>query len=331
MGIGAVIGTTPIDGLILLEKRSPRLMTLFNNSYRVSSKYLIRLILGLVFGFFVIFPSGSYGAESALTSGRIWEQVVIEAEALGLPAKFLKRVPSAFVRFEFDDLRAFAAEYHLGEHRMVLNRALSFNAAGGTLRSLHRLPHAQMETLYHEMFHAFMDYLVTMEGETPGDPFLTFAREQQRCRYNAVLINPVVQRKMETEERFLSERESWEALNEAWAVFVGWAVWNQLEVAKHSGNSILKPGKGRQVWLARLEAADRDGALRGYYEPEDSAERVITRKRVLAPGSRLSSDEMSFLMRDALGYPLDLVQEASAVIAHSHASEPILSTCKEFK
>lgn len=328
MGIGAVIGMIPIDGLILLEKRLPQLMTLFNNSCPVGSKYLIRVTVGLVFGFFLVFPSGSHGAESALTSGRIWEQVVIEAEALGLPVKFLKRVPPAFVQFEFDDLRAFAAEYHLGEHRMVLNRALSFNAAGGTLRSLRRLPHAQMETLYHEMFHAFMDYLVTMDSETPSDPFLTFAREQQRCRYNVVLINPVVQRKMETEERFLSERESWEALNEAWAVFVGWAVWNQLEVSKHAGNSILKPGKGRQVWLERLKAADRDGALRGYYEPEDSAERVITRKRILAPGSRLSSGEMSFLMRDALGYPLDLVQEASAVIAHSHASEPILSACE---
>lgn len=303
-------------------------MTMIQINYPVDRKYLVWLLIGPVLSCFVVVPPEVRGAESARTSGRIWEQVVVEAEALGLPTKFLKRVPSTFVRFEFDDLRAFAAEYHLGEHRMVLNRALSFNAAGGTLRSLRRLPHTQIETLYHEMFHAYMDYLMTIQGAGSGDPFLTFARDQQRCHYSAVLINPMVQRKMETEERFLSERESWEALNEAWAVFVGWAVWNQLEVANHTRSSILKPGKSRQIWLERLESADREGILRGYYEPEDSAERVMTRKRILAPASRLSSDEMTFLMNEAMGYPMDLVQQASALIGRDHMSEPILKSCE---
>ena len=84
-----------------------------------------------------------------------------EAHALDLPTKFLRAVPPSFVRFEFDDLHSYAAEYHPGEHRMVLNRALSFNGAGATLRPLGRLTHTEIETLYHELFHAYIDYLVT--------------------------------------------------------------------------------------------------------------------------------------------------------------------------
>lgn len=262
-------------------------------------------------------PIERRGAVQGATTGHIWEQIVVEAEALGLPTKFLKRVPADFVRFEFADLRAFAAEYHLEEHRMVLNRVLSFNAAGGTLRSLRRLTPTQMETLYHELFHAYMDYLTTREAKGELDPLLTFAREQERCRYNAVLITPMVQRKSETEMRFLSERESWEALNEAWAVFIGWSIWNQMELSQPGGLSILQPGKSREAWLQRLEEADLEGKLLGYYEPEDPAERMITRKRILAPSSRLSSGEISFLMGDALGYPLEMVKQAETLLSQS--------------
>ena len=120
---------------------------------------------------------------------------------------------------------------------MVLNRALSFNGAGATLRPLGNFTHAQIETLYHELFHAYIDHLVTAAEASPEvapDPLLAFAKVQQGCHYGAVLITPVVQRKSETEERFLTERESWEALNETWAVFVGWVVWNQLELTSRS-------------------------------------------------------------------------------------------------
>jgi hypothetical protein len=243
-------------------------------------------------------------------SGHIWKQIIKEAENLGLPTKFLRTVPPDFVSFEFDDLQAFAAEYHPFEHRMVLNRTLSFNVAGRTLRPLARLTHAELETLYHELFHAYMDYLSTMEAQGQADPFLVFARVQQGCRYGAVLINPVVQRKKETEERFLTERESWETLNEGWAVFVGWTVWSQLEMRHGGDHSIQRPGKQRDAWLRRLEEADREGKLRGYYEPEDPAERSVTRKRFLAPDSRLSSVEIGRLMSGPLEFPSDLVKQA---------------------
>jgi len=272
-------------------------------------------------------PIDGTGADHSGAPGHVWKQIIAEAEGLGLPTKFLKALPPDFVKFEFDDLQAFAAEYHLSEHRMVLNRTLSFNVAGGTLRPLARLTHAEMETLFHELFHAYMDYLTTMEGEGRPDSLLTFARKQQRCRYGDVLITPVVQRKMETEERFLSERESWEALNETWAVFVGWTVWNQLELRQRMERSIQKPGKSRNTWLGRLEEADREGKLRGYYEPEDPGERSVTRKRFLAPGSRISVQESERLLKGPLEFPADLVKQAVEIMIRDQRSLPLSKHC----
>jgi hypothetical protein len=256
--------------------------------------------------------------ERLSSSDRMWRQLLSEAHALGLPTKFLKAVPPGFIQFEFDDLRTYAAEYHLGEHRMVLNRALSFNGAGAMLRPLGRLTHAEIETLYHELFHAYIDYLVTTAKASPEaalDPVLVFARAQQDCHYGAVLITPVVQRKGETEERFLTERESWEALNETWAVFVGWVVWNQLELTSSADRSIQKSGKSQEEWLSRLRSADREGTFRGYYEPEDSGERAVARKRYLAPASRLSEPEALVLMKNVIEFPSSLLVRAREVLS----------------
>ena len=274
-------------------------------------------LIGLLLGGLLSLPNAGLSEERPSLTDRMWSQLLSEAQTLGLPTKFLKAIPPSFIQFEFDDLRTYAAEYHLGEHRMVLNRALSFNGAGATLRPLGRLTHAEIETLYHELFHAYVDYLATTAAEALPDPVLRFAKMQQGCRYGAVLITPVVQRKGETEERFLTERESWEALNETWAVFVGWMVWNQLELTKDAGQSIQKSGRSQDEWLRRLRIADRVGALRGYYEPEDPTERVVTHKRYLAAASRLSSEEAVVLMRDVMGAPPGLLTRAIGVLAGS--------------
>jgi hypothetical protein len=263
-------------------------------------------------------PNVGMSEERLSSADRMWGQLLREAHALGLPTKFLKAVPSSFVRFEFDDLHSYAAEYHPGEHRMVLNRALSFNGAGATLRPLGQLTHAQMETLFHELFHAYIDYLVTEAEISPGvapNPVLAFARAQQACHYGAVLITPVVQRKGETEERYLTERESWEALNETWAVFVGWTVWNQLELSGGTGRSIQKPGKSQDEWVSRLRIADREGTFRGYYEPEDSAERAVVKKRYLAPASRLSESEATIILKEVIQFPPNLLARAKEVFS----------------
>jgi hypothetical protein len=261
-------------------------------------------------------PNVGMPEERLSSADRMWGQLLREAHALGLPTKFLKAVPSSFVRFEFDDLHSYAAEYHPVEHRMVLNRALSFNGAGATLRPLGQLTHAQIETLFHELFHAYIDYLVTEAETSPGvapNPVLAFARAQQACHYGAVLITPVVQRKGETEERYLTERESWEALNETWAVFVGWTVWNQLELSGGTGRSIQKPGKSQDEWVSRLRIADREGTFRGYYEPEDSAERAVVKKRYLAPASRLSESEATVILKEVIEFSPNLLARAREV------------------
>jgi hypothetical protein len=276
--------------------------------------------MGLLMGGLLLAPNAGISEERLPLPDRMWRQLLSEAHALGLPTKFLKAIPPSFVRFEFDDLHSYAAEYHLGEHRMVLNRVLSFNGAGATLRPLGRLTHAEIETLYHELFHAYIDYLVTAADASPevvSDPMLAFARAQQGCHYGAVLITPVVQRKGETEERFLTERESWEALNETWAVFVGWIVWNQLELTDRAGRSIQKSGKSQDEWVRRLKSADREGTLRGYYEPEDPGERAVARKRYLAPASRLSEQEAAVLMKDVIGFPQILLARATEVLSGS--------------
>jgi hypothetical protein len=201
---------------------------------------------------------------------------------------------------------------------MVLNRALSFNGAGATLRPLGRLTHVELETLYHELFHAYIDYLVTateISPEVASDPVLALARVQQRCHYGSVLITPVVQRKGETEERFLTDRESWEALNETWAVFVGWTVWNQLELTGSTDRSIQRSGKSQDEWVRRFRKADREGVFRGYYEPEDSAERAITRKRYLAPASRLSEAEATVLLKSVIEFTPSLLARAREVLS----------------
>jgi len=274
--------------------------------------------MGLLMSGFLLAPNAGMSEERLSSADRMWLQLISEAHTLGLPTKFLKAVPPSFVQFEFDDLQSYAAEYHLGEHRMVLNRALSFNGAGAALRPLRRLTHAEIETLYHELFHAYIDYLVTTAETSPevaSDPVLAFARAQQRCHYGAVLITPVVQRKGETEERFLTERESWEALNETWAVFVGWVVWNQLELTASTGRSVQKSGKSQDEWVRRLKSADREGILRGYYEPEDSGERALVRKRYLAAASRLSEPEATILMQNVIESSPSLLARAKEVLS----------------
>ena len=274
--------------------------------------------MGFLLGGLLLVPNVGTPEEPRPSTDRMWRQLLNEAHALGLPTKFLIAIPPSFVRFEFDELHSYAAEYHLGTHRMVLNRTLSFNGAGATLRPLGRLTHAEIATLYHELFHAYLDYLVTAAEASPEvalDPVLAFARAQQACRYSAVLITPVVQRSSETEERFLSEHESWEALNETWAVFVGWVVWNQLELTGRVGQSIQQSGKNQDEWVRRLRIADREGMFRGYYEPEGPDERAVARKRYLAPASRLSEPEATVLMKDVIEFSPGLLARARRVFS----------------
>ncbi|MEW6542089.1 MAG: hypothetical protein AB1411_00590 [Nitrospirota bacterium] len=260
----------------------------------------------------------------------IWANLIGQAETLGLPTRFLRAIPPDFVTLEFDDLRAFAAEYHPAEHRMVLNRTLSFNAAAGSLRPLASLSHRELGTLYHELFHAYLDYLLSARDQTALGPqdfrLLALARDQQQCRYQIVTIAPVVQRKSATETRFLTERESWEALNETWAVFVGWAVWTELELGGGKGRKGFRLGEN---WMKRLTQADRDGDLIGYYEPEGQAERAVARKRYLAHAHRITPREVRRLLEVVFGETAEGAQRLSKGMEQGRAPSKDSVPCRE--
>lgn len=254
-----------------------------------------------------VVPAFSSEPARSTASSRQWERLLADAGQLHLPTTFLKVIPPDFIRFEFDDLRTYAAEYHPGEHRLVLNRSLSFNAAGRVLKPLTTMTHKELEVLYHELFHAYMDYLASSIGGQGGDgsmssELMDFARMQQTCRYENVMIAPVAQRPNETELRYLTESESWEALNETWAVFIGWAIWNQLDVQHPGMGSIFRQQRLMERWAQRLHAAFQKGELRGYYVPDDIDERRITHKRFLAKPSQITWREAVVLMSQVLGF-----------------------------
>lgn len=251
---------------------------------------------------------------SGLATSRMWGQLLAEARQLYLPTKFLAAMPADFIRFEFEDLHIYAAEYHPGEHRLVLNRSLSLNAAGRTLRPLSKLTHKEVELLYHELFHAYMDYLFTQNSgreptHTAGQSLLAFARTQQSCRYGEVAITPILQRPHETEVRYLSDAESWEAVNETWAVFIGWAVWNQLELQQQGKGALFDQPARAEQWIVRLQRAAQTGELRGYYVPEDPDERRLAQKRFLGKPSQISWPEARILMREVLGLPEQFIEK----------------------
>lgn len=254
-----------------------------------------------------------------------WARLLAEAKRLQLPTKFLKTLPPDFIHFDFDDLRTYAAEYHPGEHRMVLNRSLSFNAAGRTLRPLGKMTHRELAVLYHELFHAYMDYLEAVEAPSAeaghrSEPLLHFAREQQACRYAEVEIAPLALRKGETELRYLTQTESWEALNETWAVFIGWAVWNQLEARRKIGKSMVHEREQDNQWIGRFKTAFENGDFRGYYVPEDPDERRLAQKRYLAKPSQLTLKEAMILMKQVLGFQREFIERVQISFGSSRTS-----------
>jgi len=286
---------------------------------RPVSRLSLRLLLAAMSAWFYAGPMPASAVEPgvhATPAKNPWNDLIAQAEALGLPTKFLRVLPPDFLTLEFEDLHTFAAEYHPQEHRMLLNLALSFNGAGGTLKPLSKMTHREVATLFHEFFHAYMDYIgVQSDAQMPGSEILrlrTFAEEQQRCWYQVVTITPIVQKKGVTEVRFLTEREAWEALHESWAVFVGWAVWSQLELGEAAKGG--KPLYAAERWLKRLKKADHDGDLIGYYEPEDQAERQVTRKRYLAPAHRLTPGELRILLEVLFGASSEQAQRAAAAM-----------------
>ncbi len=270
------------------------------------------LLLGALLGLTKVAHSAP-GPERTMNT---WLNLIAQAEALHLPTGFLKEIDPDFVTVTFEDLRTYAAEYHPEDHRMILNLRLSFNKAGGALMDLERMTHHDVSLLYHELLHAYLDYIFNGPGPGTLSPqanrVLSFARDQMRCHYRFVRINPIRQRRDMTEIRFLSEEDSWEVLNETWAVFVGWQIWTKLE--QQTGGIGPWTDPLIEAWAALLSEANTNGELLGYYEPDDPEERRVARKRFVAPSNGLTPEDAQLLLAVVLEEPEAVVNEGGSVI-----------------
>ena len=275
---------------------------------------LALLLLGLVLGLTKFMPH----ADGSNVTVNTWANLIEQTEALGLPTRFLREIDPDFVTVAFEDLRTYAAEYHPEDHRMILNLRLSFNKAGGALMALDRMTHHDVSLLYHELLHAYLDYI--FHGADPvalgphAKQVLAVAQEQMRCHYRFVRINPIRQRRETTEMRFLSKNDAWEVLNETWAVFVGWQIWTKLEQHREVKGVGPWTESLRDDWTALLATTNASGALLGYYEPDDPEERHVVRKRFIAPSNGLTPEGATLLLDVVLEEPDDVVEAGRTVI-----------------
>ncbi|MDD9859387.1 MAG: hypothetical protein OXU40_02945 [Nitrospira sp.] len=274
--------------------------------------------VGLVWAWLILgMTMVAHGETDVGRTVRTWANLIEQAGELGLPTGFLRDIDPGFVTVTFEDLRTYAAEYHPEDHRMILNLRLSFNNAGGALMDVDRMTHHDVSLLYHELLHAWLDYL--FNGPDPGalspraSRVLAFAREQLHCHYRFVRITPIRQRR-ETEMRFLSEEDAWEVLNETWAVFVGWQIWTKLEQHREAGRIGPWTDVLFEEWAARLARANTSRALLGYYEPDEPEERRVAHKRFIASSNGLTPEGAALLLDVVLEEPDNVVARGKLVI-----------------
>jgi hypothetical protein len=267
-----------------------------------------------------------------------WARLTREAAEMGLPSRFLHLVPLEFVKLEFADLKNVAAEYHPDGHRMVFHLNLSEGNQGKRLRSLRQIGNHDLATIYHELFHAYFDYVDYASGTpkiTPqGARLYEEAKRFVACRYTVVEVSPTstrknTPRKGRFERRRITEREGWEALNETWGVFVGWAVWNKMEVTDRLNPALRWDWDVLEEFLDRLEAAHADGELTGYFEPANQAERRGIPRWYLAPSYAISASEVALLLEVILGETPGMAQLAAHWISapQDNSVGPTLSAC----
>jgi hypothetical protein len=267
-----------------------------------------------------------------------WARLTKEAAAMGLPFRFLRLLPREFVKLEFADLKNVAAEYHPDGHRMVFHLNLSEGNLGKRLRSLRQIGNHDLATIYHELFHAYFDYVDFASGTprmTPqGARLYGEAKRFAACRYSVVEISPTaVQksalRKGRFETRRISEREGWDALNETWGVFVGWAIWHKLEATDRLNPATRWDWETVEDYLDRLETAYVNGEMAGYFEPANQVERRGIPRWYLAPSHAISAPEVSLLLEVILDEAPGMARLAAHWVSASQdqTTAPTVGAC----
>ena len=267
-----------------------------------------------------------------------WARLTTEAAEMGLPSRFLRLLPPEFVKLEFADLRNVAAEYFPEGHRMIFHLNLSEGNQGKRLRPLRQVGNHDLATIYHELFHAYFDYVDFASGTprmTPqGGRLYAEAKRFAACRYAVVELSPISAqqnafRRGRFEKRRITERESWDALNETWGVFVGWAIWNKLETTDRLNLATRWDWDTVEEYLDRLEAAYVNRELTGYFEPANQAERKGIPRWYLGPSHAISAQEIALLLEVILDETPGMAQLATRWISASQDQTTVLTlgTC----
>jgi len=265
-----------------------------------------------------------------------WARLAQEAAGMGLPSRFLRLLPLEFVKLEFADLKNVAAEYHPDSHRMVFHLSLSEGNQGRRFRPVKDIPSQDLATLYHELFHAYFDYVDFASGTpkmTPqGARLYEEAKRFLSCRYTVVELSPGpsqkgVLRKQRIEKRRLTEREGWDALNETWGVFVGWAIWNKLEATDRLNPAARWDWDALEDFLERLDDAYSSGDLTGYFEPANAEDRTRVPRWYLAPTHGISAPEIALLLEVILDEPPGMARLAVSWIALPAGTAERIKTC----
>ena len=267
-----------------------------------------------------------------------WARLSSELAGMGLPSRFLRLVPVEFVKLEFADLKNVAAEYHPESHRMVFHLSLSVGRRGMRLLPLRDVSNQDLATMYHELFHAYFDYVDFASGTSkmPAQAVRLYqeAKRFASCRYTLVEIGPIPPQKSapktgRVETRRISEREGWDAVNETWGVFVGWAIWNKLEATDRLNPASRWDWDAVEEFLDRLETAYVNRELTGYFEPADQTERRGIPRWYLSPNHAISVQEIALLLEVILDESPGMAELAAHWIAAlpDRAGAPALGTC----
>jgi len=93
---------------------------------------------------------------------------------------------------------------------MVFHLNLSEGNQGQRLRSLRQIGNQDLATLYHELFHAYFDYVEFASGTptmTPqGARLRAEAKRLVACRYTVVEVSPIAPQKMSARKAKFEKR-----------------------------------------------------------------------------------------------------------------------------
>lgn len=221
-----------------------------------------------------------------------------------LPFGFLKRALGHY-RVEFADPPGGAgAAYWPSSNTLTVRAALG---SGGRLRPFSQIGVSDRATIYHEMFHGYLDWA----RDTGGDRFATDYFRTNRCRYADVEVDlPNGPTRWQ-----LDARQQEEILEETAGVFVGKFVtdWGNA-IGYVTGGPPARADMGRQGAAVRAEMLGRmrewadQRKVTGYFKcgggwPVSGCPGFFPSLVFMTARNAMTTSEMSFLVGGLMGFP----------------------------